>query len=312
MRVAVTAGSITLAFAIASCAAKTPPPPPPLTLVTNDAASPEPSPAPLTGAQILAQQPSEVRQAFKEHTDKGEWPTYDGGRYVLYPYGGGADPTVNCAPLRTTDVQLQPGETITDVASGDSERWMVIPAASGDPQNPTPHLALKPQTASISTNLTIYTTKHIYHLMLRSRPGHEMQEVRFYYPDELLAAMRDTDKAANEQKADPPSDGAVSSLKSLDPGAMNFAYAVAGTKVPWKPVRAFDDGKHVYIQMPQRMESSESPVLMVASNGGNQMVNYRVKGDFYVIDRLFSEAVLVSGVGRNQDRVTIDYTGDPR
>lgn len=147
MRAVVTAGCVALALTAASCAAKTPPPPPPLSLASNDLASPEPAPAPLTGAQLLAQQPSEVRQAVKEHADNGDWPTYNAGRDVMYPYGEGPNPTVDCAPLRITDIQLQPGETITDVASGDGERWMVTPAASGDPQNPTPHLALKPATS---------------------------------------------------------------------------------------------------------------------------------------------------------------------
>src|SRR5208282_3703714 len=95
-------------------------------------------------------------------------------------------------PLRTTDIQLQPGETITDVALGDTERWMATPAASGDPRNAVPHLAVKPQVPGIATNLTVYTTKHIYHLLLRTR-GHAMQEVEFYYPDELLAAMKSAD-----------------------------------------------------------------------------------------------------------------------
>jgi type IV secretion system protein VirB9 len=312
MRAVITAGSLALAIFAASCAAKAPPPPPPLKVVTSDFASPEPAPAPLTGEQVLAQQPSEVRQAVRQHSDSGEWPTYNDGSYVLYPYSEGADPVVNCAPLRIADIELQPGETVTDVASGDSERWMAIPASSGDPENPTPHIAVKPQTAGISTNLTIYTTKHIYHLMLRSRPRHEMQEVRFYYPEELLAAMSDAEKAAQAQKTDPPQDDTVTSLKSLDTGALNFSYSIGGPKVAWRPVRAFDDGKHVYIQMPQRMESSEAPVLMVAANSGNQMVNYRVKGDYYVVDKLFDEAVLVSGVGRDQDRVKITYTGEPR
>ena len=53
-----------------------------------------------------------------------------------------------------------------------------------------PHLAIKPQAPGIQTNLTIYTTKHIYHLLLRSRGGHghAMREVEFYYPDELITA----------------------------------------------------------------------------------------------------------------------------
>jgi type IV secretory pathway VirB9-like protein len=98
--------------------------------------------------------------------------------YTLYPYNQKPEPTVDCAPLRTTDIQLQPGETITDVALGDTERWMATPAASGDPRNAVPHLAVKPQVPGIETNLTIYTTKHIYHLLLRSR-GRAMQEVEF-------------------------------------------------------------------------------------------------------------------------------------
>jgi type IV secretion system protein VirB9 len=222
---------------------------------------------------------------------------------------------VDCAPLRTTDIQLQPGETITDVALGDTERWMATPAASGDLRNPVPHLAVKPQSAGIETNLTIYTTKHIYHLLLRSR-GHAMQEVEFYYPDELTAAMKEADAAAPSLKqgaADPPTDSDdVVKVAAVDPAQLNFAYTVAGPNVPWKPTRAFDDGSHVYVQMQAEMKSSEAPALLINAGGGTQMVNYRIEGTYYVVDRVFSDAVLVSGVGRDQDRVTISYAGAAR
>ena len=42
------------------------------------------------------------------------------------------------------------------------------------------------------------------------------------------------------------------------------------------------------------------------------MVNYRVRGNYYVVDRLFDQAVLLAGVGREQDRVTIAYAGGNR
>src|SRR5713226_3418095 len=105
----------------------------------------EATPKPITGAELLAQQPSEVRAAYKDHDQNGQWATYKTPRYVLYPFSQGPDPVVDCEPLRTTDLQLQAGETITDVAMGDTERWMATPASSGDPTNPTPHLAVKPQ-----------------------------------------------------------------------------------------------------------------------------------------------------------------------
>jgi|SRR5579863_961490 len=269
------------------------------------------TPAAPTGAQLLARQPADIQAAIKEHQPNTKWPVYRTAVRVLYPYADGAEPAVDCAPLRTTDLQLQAGETITDVALGDSERWMATPAASGDPRNAVPHLAVKPQLAGLETNLTIYTTKHIYHLLLRAR-GHALREVEFYYPDELLAAMKEADTAARNT-TDPASDAnTVNPAAHVNQAQLNFAYNVAGADVPWKPIRAFDDGSHVYVQMPSGMKSSEAPALLINAGNGTQMANYRVAGNYYVVDRLFSDAVLVAGVGREQDRVTISYAGGVR
>ena len=308
--------SLTLALLLSACASQQQPPtPPPLKLVTESPSQPSAAPPPLTGAQLLAQQPSEVQAAIKEHEQDGKWLVYRTAEYTLYPYSQEPEPTVDCAPLRTTDIQLQPGETITDVALGDTERWMATPAASGDPRNAVPHLAVKPQVPGIETNLTIYTTKHIYHLFLRAR-GRAMQEVEFYYPDELIEAMKDADSAAanaKQEAVDPPGESNdIVKVAAVDPAQINFAYTVAGPNVPWKPVRAFDDGSHVYVQMPAGMKSSEAPALLINAGSGTQMVNYRVKGNYYVVDRLFSDAILIAGVGREQDRVTISYAGGTR
>jgi type IV secretion system protein VirB9 len=307
---------VTLALLLSACAGQQQSlAPPPLKIVTEAPAEPTVTPAPATGAQLLAQQPAEVQAAIKEHHQDGKWPVYRTAEYTIYPYNQKPEPAVDCAPLRTTDIQLQPGETITDVALGDTERWMATPAASGDPRNAVPHLAVKPQVPGIETNLTIYTTKHIYHLLLRSR-GRAMQEVEFYYPDELSTAMKDADAAAASAKqdaADPPGDSDnVVKVAAVDPAQLNFAYTVAGPNIRWKPIRAFDDGSHVYVQMPAGMKSSEAPALLINAGSGTQMVNYRVKGNYYVVDRLFSDAILVSGVGRDQDRVTISYAGGTR
>jgi len=305
-----------LLLTLGACASQQPPAPPPLKLVTETDLKSETTPPTPTGAQLLAEQPPAVQEAVKVHRRVGNWPVYRTAEVVLYPYGEEPEPVVDCAPLRTTDIQLRPGETITDVALGDTERWMATPAASGDPSNPLPHLAVKPQAPGIETNLTIYTTKHIYHLLLRSRGGHAIQEVEFYYPDELLAAMKTADSAApkaGQEAVDPAedSDGIVK-IGAVDPAQLNFAYTVAGANVSWKPVRAFDDGSRVYVQMPAGMKSSEAPALLVNAGSGTQMVNYRVKGNYYVVDRLFTDAILVSGVGREQDRVTISYAGGAR
>ncbi|MHB8383694.1 MAG: P-type conjugative transfer protein TrbG [Candidatus Binataceae bacterium] len=316
MRGIISAGTLALVLMLGACSAQKPPAPPPLNLVTEAAPQSEATPTPPTGAQLLAQQPAEVQTAIKEHQQNGQWPVYKTPDLVLYPYGEEPEPIVDCKPLRTTDIQLQPGETITDVAMGDTERWMATPAASGDPRNPVPHLSLKPQAPGIETNLTIYTTKHIYHLTLRSRGSHATQEVEFYYPDELLTAMKEAASAAaklKQEAADPPGDSDnIVKVANVDPAQLNFAYTIAGGNVAWKPIRAFDDGSHVYIQMPAGMKTSEAPALLIDAGSGTQMVNYRVEGNYYVVDRLFSDAILVSGVGRDQDRVTISYAGGTR
>ena len=270
---------------------------------------------PPSRAEVLAALPDEVRGAITEHQQNGRWPVYRRPGFVLYPYSEGPQPLLDCAPLRTTDIQLQPGETITDVAMGDTERWMATPASSGDPRNPVPHLAVKPQAPGIATNLTVYSTKHIYHLLLHSG-GHAMQEVEFYYPNEVLDAMKDADAAAAKGTAvDPPADDSAAGLvkiAAVDPAQLNFSYKIDGANVPFRPVRAFDDGSHVYIEMAPGMKTSDAPALLIAAGGGTQMVNYRVQGNYYVVDRLFNQAVLVSGVGRQQDRVTIAYAGGER
>jgi type IV secretory pathway VirB9-like protein len=114
---------------------------------------------------------------------------------------------------------------------------------------------------------------------------------------------------------DPPGDdgaGTVVKIATVEPAQLNFSYKIDGANVPFRPVRAFDDGSHVYIQMSPEMKTSEAPALLIAAGGGTQMVNYRVEGNYYVVDRLFNQAVLVSGVGRQQDRVTIAYAGEGR
>jgi P-type conjugative transfer protein TrbG len=311
------AGMVIVSTIWCGCATKQQPAPP-LPRIVHEVAPASAEPPPPTAEEILAAQPAEVRAAVKEHARKGKWPSYRTAALVLYPYNADRQPIVDCAPLRTTDLQLQTGETVTDLALGDQERWMATPASSGDLRNPIPHVALKPQVPGIETNLTIYTTRHIYHLILHSG-ARSMQEVEFYYPEELLAAMNDADaagaKAKQHSAIDPIGETGASTnnVAAVDPSHLNFSYEVSGPNVPWRPVRAYDDGAHVFIQMGTGMSTNDAPALLIASSGGTQMVNYRVvDGDCYVVDRLFDKAILLSGVGREQDRVTIAYSGEAR
>ena len=131
-----------LAVMTGGCAARQPPAPPPVKVaIARPSKAVAETP---TGAEILAAQPARVRAAVREHAERGEWPVYRTAAFVLFPYGEGAPPVVDCAPLRTTDIQLQAGETITDVAMGDTERWMATPAAPLRSAAPPPTASARP------------------------------------------------------------------------------------------------------------------------------------------------------------------------
>src|ERR1700685_3337557 len=175
---------LTIAFLIMAGCASQPQP-------TAAPALPSPAPAeqvivpPPTPAPPRVIWPPRVEAAIDHHQKTGEWSAYRLPSSVLYPYNENDQPVVACSPLRTTDIQLAAGETITDVAMGDSERWIATPASSGNPSNPTPHLAVKPQMPGIETHLTIYPPARIYHLILRSS-GRALQEVQFYYSEQIM------------------------------------------------------------------------------------------------------------------------------
>jgi len=193
-----------------------------------------------TGAQILAEQPALVRTIIQEHQPGTAWLTLKTATSVLYPYSDDSEVRVVAAPLRTVDIALEPGETVTDMALGDQQRWMTSLVSAGDPHNPTPHVVVKPEMAGIATDLTIYGTKHIYRIDLRSS-GKAMRAVGFYYPSDLLVEMQAADKAQTD--TDPsPSDSA---LPEGDPAALDFNYRISNTNVPWRPVRALSDTTRV-------------------------------------------------------------------
>jgi type IV secretion system protein TrbG len=77
---------------------------------------------------------------------------------------------------------------------------------------------------------------------------------------------------------------------------LNFRYRIEGDDPPWRPLRAFDDGRKVFIQMPSGLSQGEAPPLFVAgSDGRPNLVNYRVRGAYYIVDRLFGAAELRLG-----------------
>ena len=218
----------------------------------------------------------------------------------VYPFARGALYQVYTAPEQVTDIALQAGEKLISVSAGDTERWILGDTVSGEGDTERVHILVKPVESGLTTNLIITTTARTYRAELTSYRETYMAAVSWRYPREELISLSKTRESASK----PSFGSAVVSAgedqlpvrSDLSVDALNFRYRVEGDKPHWRPLRAFDDGQKVYIQFPARIDQGEAPPLFaVGAEGDSQLVNYRVKGRYYVVDRLFARAELRLG-----------------
>jgi type IV secretion system protein VirB9 len=225
---------------------------------------------------------------------------------VLYSYGAGL-PTVVCAPLRVCMIELQAGEKLVgEPHIGDSVRWNLSPAMYGNGGSATSVIVLKPQSPGLDTNLLITTDRRAYYLRLLSKPDDYVARVAFAYPDEEENEKKWQQHLA-EQKAQETKATVIAELPPNAVESMYFNYRLKGGDDNIRPVRVFDDGKKTYIQISEAARNREAPVLVVVGSDGKQeMVNYRVKDDMYIVDRLFERAELILGSGKKARKVEIE------
>ena len=223
---------------------------------------------------------------------------------VLYTYGAGLA-TVVCAPLRVCTIELQKGERLVDEPHiGDSVRWYVSPALYGRDNSSTTVVVVKPQEPGLDTNLLIPTDRRIYYLRLVSKPEDYTARVAFAYPDDDQAEQRWHEHLAKQEQERKE----ASRIAELGPNAsesMNFNYEVKGDAAI-RPLMVFDDGAKTFIRMNPAVKHKETPILVViGSDGKAEMVNYRVKNELYIADRLFDRARLAVGNRKNSLKVEI-------
>ncbi len=222
---------------------------------------------------------------------------------VLYTYGAGL-PTIICAPLRVCILELQPGEKIIgEPHIGDSVRWSISPALTGMGEGAISMVVIKPKEANLDTNLFVPTDRRAYHVRLVSSSGVYLARVAFSYPeDETLAWKQHLQKQADDRRRDEFADQ-ITPLDNLD--KLYFDYRIVGGDEHIRPIKVVDDGKKTFIQMSPSTTVREAPILAVVGPDGAEMVNYRVKGDMYIVDRLFERGALILGAGKKARRAEI-------
>jgi len=219
----------------------------------------------------------------------------------VFPFAEGALYQVVTAPERVTDIALQPGEALVAVAAGDTTRWIIGDTTSGSGSDKRIHVLVKPFSAGLATNVVITTDRHSYHLALESTPSTAMVALSWTYPQDALIALK---RAAEERQALMPV------ATGIAPDQLHFNYAISGDRPAWRPLRAFDDGRQTYVEFPATLAQGEAPPLFIVDRHGEaQLVNYRLQGRFYIVDRIFDAAELRLGL-KHQDVVRIARVED--
>lgn len=246
-------------------------------------------PLPKPGVKDKDERPPKDRVAGANTAARIE-PVKDGyiNAIQVYPYTKGALYQLYAAVNQVTDIALESGEKLVSVSAGDTVRWVVGDTSSGEGKDAQVHILVKPVGADLETNLVITTDRRTYHLELRSSDKTYMASVSWTYPAAELVSLR-KQQEETEAAAKAIADTGV----NID--QLRFRYRLEGD-APWKPRQVFDDGSKVYILFPSGLAQSEAPPLFVIGPDGKPaLVNYRVRGTTYIVDRLFAAAELRLG-----------------
>lgn len=211
---------------------------------------------------------------------------FAGGQQV-FDYVPGRIYEVWAAPLRVTTISLSPGESVLTLAAGDTLRWQIAQAASGEGAAQQAHLLVKPLSRGLDTNLVLTTTARVYLIALRSAGPAAFNAAIAWTPPQPQVQPRPA-------PPDPPP--APPQAERLDSA---YRIEIRGRRPVWTPQAVLTDGARTLIVFPKDLAGIEAPALFsLSADGAAEMVNYRQAGDVFIVDRVLERAELRSGDGR--------------
>ncbi len=214
---------------------------------------------------------------------------------------GLSQPHILTAILQVTDIQFELSETVTSIHLGDTARWTVEHIKANTIYGLQDHIIVKPKDVNLLTSLIVVTDKRTYHLQLKSSASQYYPMVKFHYPSSLIV-RNSTEKEITLKKE--------ISMKDVTTGAylkdLSFAYKITGN-AKFKPVRVYNDGLKTIIELPQTIKANNIPLLMTIEPESKKpvIVNYRYQNNKFIVDAVFDRAILISGVGRKQKKITL-------
>ncbi len=181
-----------------------------------------------------------------------------------------------------TTITFRSDERIDNIAVGDSTEWQVTPNKHGT------LVFIKPMHANSHTNMTVITDKRTYLFDLVAGRGLSVAYIlQFAYPPDPVPPPPPTllpVEAELAKAGDPPAEKSLADL--------HFDWIMSGVRSLW-PSRVFDDGQFVWLSWPK--DVAPPAILRRDPSAGDGPLNYRIEGDYMVIDGIPAEITLKRG-----------------
>lgn len=177
-----------------------------------------------------------------------------------------------------SSIEFAEGEAVESISMGDTIAWQIVPSGR--------RMFLKPMEPDATTNMTVLTNRRMYQFELHAEEAEDINDpnmvfsVRFLYPDE--------GGGANIQHF-----SSQSGPDLTQPEKYHFNYTISGAETI-APIKIFDDGEFTYFQF--RNKNAEIPAFFLVDTERNEaLINYRVAGDYIVVERVASQFTLRNG-----------------
>lgn len=206
------------------------------------------------------------------------------GVQSIFTYSEDSMYTIYCRVNHLTTILLQPGEKVTFVGGGDTARWRRASATTGSTEGEREVIYIKPSSINLKTNLVINTNKRNYQIILISDKNLYNPSIKWQYPDDEM--IEKIEMAKEKERLE-------SIQEPLDPTELNYNYVLSTNKYDFTPKDVFNDKTKTYIVMKDNLQ--EMPTLYIVDGKNLLLVNYRTKGNFIIVDRLFDKAELKIG-----------------
>lgn len=214
----------------------------------------------------------------------------------FYQYSENLVYEIYAQPFHLTDIVLEKGEivTATPLFSEDESVWELTAGVAKDQYTgeDIQHLFIKPAYSNLDSSLVIITDRRVYHFRCKSYSNTHMAIVKFTYPaskNQWATKASKTNEAVNDY------------IHISNPELLSFDYKMKYSmwkKPEFLPKRVYDDGAYTYIQVDEIVLQKKLPIIF---NEKNEIVNYSVKKNVFIIPRLINKVTLRLG----KEKVTI-------